>query len=643
MYYILELAELSKLNKQLGGDTYKKEHKATLELANAVGRKLKGAEGDCQALNRYSQIRLQQLADKGYLAVKRSKQNIHQMRPARYPGWTGRPRYGPTISFPQPPQLSPPSAAKAMAAPHKPKPVKASPTESKRTPPAAVPTTSPSLHTSQDLQVKLATTAAKQIQPTAAGSLPPSSQTPAPSSHTPAPTPQTASSSATTVAPVLALSPPFALQQGTATANTQLPQSSSGHTQQQQPPLSGTTSALVAAVGPLFESFVAQTAAVATDPSVSLQTLTGAITQQLATAIANAAVQVVAQRRQQLVPSADHSSAYVPLSQAAALTAPTTAVVPAENCEPAVVSSTPVDRMSGISTKNLLIDTSKEGKSVGIRDSEKCQTHCGDGAHSTDKAAAQDEGLSKSGLKGSNGGHRKHVAASIDVAVTPEVDQNKKRASSNANNQQSNSDKRQKKVTGGSMTSQGQVAPLKHASRSDASISERAQRGSGGKPAKGYRGSGRGSPVSRGSRGSGRSSPKEMGPFEAASQSHIQQPASPQPVGRSNLGPAFQHACGAGPSLLPSRLSGHYAAGSPMTSVPLSFVPKAPGQLDFRPSNAYTDVMLSPQAGLAHGFMPLMPTSPGEWHMQQPALNNFPMAAHFLPGVDEAPDFSPMN
>lgn len=96
-------------------------------------------------------------------------------------------------------------------------------------------------------------------------------------------------------------------------------------------------------------------------------------------------------------------------------------------------------------------------------------------------------------------------------------------------------------------------------------------------------------------------------------------------------------------SLLPSRLSGHGAAGSPMTSVPLSFVPNAPGQLDFRPSNAFTDVMLSPQAELAHGFVPLMPPSPGEWHMHPPALKNFPMAAHFLPGFDEAPDFSPVN
>ena len=628
MYYILELAELSKLNKQQGGDTYKKEHRATLELANAVGRKLKGAEGDFKALNKGCQIRLQQMADKGYLAVKRSKQDLHQLRPARYPGWEGRPRYGPTISFPMVP---PPPAAKATAAPHKPKSVKPSPAESKRIPPAAAASTaSPSLQTSRDLQSKPASAAAKQVQPTAAGSLPPSSQTPTP-------TPQTAPSSAATVASVLALPPASSLQQATATANTQ---------QQQQPLLSGTTAALVAAVGPLFESFVAQTAAVATDPSVSLQTLTGSITQQLAAAIANAAVQVVAQRQQQLTPTSGPSSAHVPLSQAAALTTSTNALVPAEGSEPAVVGFTPVDHVSGSSSKNVSVDTSNEGKSVAIRDSKEGQTHCDDEAPRSDKADAHNDGSSKVAFTSSDGGHTKHAVASTDVAVTPEVDHNKKRASSNGKDQHSSGEKRQK--TGaqpleGGMTSQGHVVPSKHASRSDTSTSDRAPRSSVGRQAKGHKGSGRGSPGSRGSRGSFRSSPKDMGPIDAASRSHIRKAASPQPVGRNNLGPAFQHSYGAGPALLPSRLSGHFKAGSPMTSIPLSFVPNAPNDLDFRPSNAYTDVVLSPQAGLANGFMPLMPTSPGNWHMPQPALNNFPLAAQFLPGVDKAPDFSPVN
>ena len=62
--------------------------------------------------------------------------------------------------------------------------------------------------------------------------------------------------------------------------------------------VSSTTATLVAAVGPLFEAFVAQTQAVVADPSISLQRLTGSITQDLAAAIASAAVQLVASRRQ---------------------------------------------------------------------------------------------------------------------------------------------------------------------------------------------------------------------------------------------------------------------------------------------------------------------------------------------------------
>ena len=450
------------------------------------------------------------------------------------------------------------------------------------------------------------------------------------------------------MASVLALSPPSSLQQATPAAQTQLPEPSIGHTQQQQqqPLLSGTTAALVAAVGPLFESFVAQTAAVATDPKVSLQTLTGSITQQLAAAIAKAAVQVVEQRQRQLMPTAGHPSADVSLSQAAALTTPTSATVIADRSEPAVVASTPVERMSGSSSKPVSVDTSKAGVSVAIRDRKEGRTHTDDGVQGTDKTLAHNNGFRKLAFAGSDGGHEKHVAASSDAAVTSEVDQSKKRVSSNAKDQQSGGAKRHK--TGGpplkgGMISQGHVVSSKHASRSDTSTSDRAQRSSGGKQAKGVRGSGRGSPGSRGSKGSGRPSPKGMGYLDAASQSHAQKPVSPQPVARNSLSPAFQHAYGAGPALLPSRLSGQYAAGSPMTSAPLSFVPNAPGNLDFQPSIAYTDMMLSSQAGLPNGFTPLMSSSPGDWHMQQPTLNNYPMAAHFLPNFDEAPDFSPVT
>ncbi|KAL0035596.1 hypothetical protein WJX79_001141 [Trebouxia sp. C0005] len=90
VYFILELAELTKLSNKQGGEKYRREHKATLELANAVGRKTKG--NGPSALTKGCVQRLQQLLDKGYLAVKRPKGNQQQHKPALYPGWQGRPR-----------------------------------------------------------------------------------------------------------------------------------------------------------------------------------------------------------------------------------------------------------------------------------------------------------------------------------------------------------------------------------------------------------------------------------------------------------------------------------------------------------------------------------------------------------------------
>ena len=60
-----------------------------------------------------------------------------------------------------------------------------------------------------------------------------------------------------------------------------------------------TTAALVAAVGPLFEAFVAQAAAVVDRPDMPMQALVGQVTQDLAAAIAAAAMQVVDARRHQ--------------------------------------------------------------------------------------------------------------------------------------------------------------------------------------------------------------------------------------------------------------------------------------------------------------------------------------------------------
>ena len=630
MYFIVELSELSKLNKQQGKETYQKEHKATLELANAVGRKLKGADGDFHSLNKGCQVRLQQLADEGYLAVKRTKQDRHQIKPARYPGWEGRPRYGPRTSLP----LQPPTAVL-----HQPPTQRSHPTTStpaslpKLSPPAAAPTAPASLQISQGLQSK-ASSAAISTQATAADPLPLLSQIVPRAMSTPMP--QSMPASIATVTPALALSPLSAVQN--ATAGAQLIEPSSGDSQQQPVP-SDTTAALVAAVGPMFESFVAQTAAVVTDPSISLQTLAGSITQELAAAIAIAAVQVVAQRRQQLLPTGGQASADIPLCQAA----PSSGALvnaPILVGKPAVVDSTALDRMPGNSTVHDPVDASKTLKSVIVRESKQGQSHSSEGVRGTGKAATQGTGI----IQGTNEGYRKPSAAESDVAVTPSADQNQKRVSSNAKDQQSGGTKRQK--TGVTtpkrgMASEGHVVLSKHASRSDTSSSDRAQRDSAGKQTKVHQGSGRGSPGSRGSKGSRKSPPKQSGSLDAASQFDNQQAAPPQAVGRNIPGSSFQH--GVAPALLPSRLSDNFGSGPSVMSVPLPFAPHAAGNLGFRPSNAYTDMMLSPQVGMANGFMPLMPSSPGDWHMQPPALNNFPMAAHFLPGIDEAPDFSPVN
>ena len=84
VYFILELAELTKLSNKQGGERYRREHKATLELANAVGRKTRG--NGPNALTKGCVVRLQQLSDKGYLAVKRQKGDKQQHKPAPYPG-----------------------------------------------------------------------------------------------------------------------------------------------------------------------------------------------------------------------------------------------------------------------------------------------------------------------------------------------------------------------------------------------------------------------------------------------------------------------------------------------------------------------------------------------------------------------------
>lgn len=708
MYYILELSELCKVHQGPLQDMYRREEKTTLELAKAVGRKLKGSGGP-NDLTKGNLGRLQQLSKLGYLAVKRSKQDRQQdnILPARYPGWRGRPRYGPPTSkpllpklaqppLPQPPQLpqpllvghplegkslatapaavppqpatqplpthqqllpgKTPAGTKPTAAPQK-LPTQASPlptptpAESRPSPPAFeggwtlgdpfAPTPQPKFRFFGGLQSQTATSAARLPQATAAAQLPLLSQAPATAAptHTPA------------VASVLALFPPSAVQHTTATAPTQITEPSSAHRpqqQQQQPVLSDATVALVAAVGPLFESFVAQTAAVVADPAVSLQTLAGSITQNLAAAIASAAVKVVAQRRQQqLMPTAGHPSADTPLTQALGTSALVKSLVPAGVLAPAVVGPTQAVHLSntlalGNPTRAQdvrppaagFVGADQTAKSVVAVGSKQAQNCTGDGVADTGTVNAAIQAAGLNNHSGSNGGHRKRVAADSEAVVTSNVDQAHKQAGSSGQGQQGGGAKRQK--TGVAAL---QTPTVKHGTRSDTSSSDKAQTGSISTPRvgnnmKGQKGGGRGSPASR---GSGKSSPKDpYGSLDADFHSH--RVASPLLVGRNSPGLSFQHV--AAPALLPSRLSDSFGSASAILNGPMPF---APGHVAFPPSIVYTDMMSSPQADLATGFMPVLPSSPGDWHMHSPALNDFPMAAHFLPGIAEAPDFSPVD
>ncbi|DBA80008.1 TPA: hypothetical protein ACH3X2_007505 [Trebouxia sp. C0005] len=313
VYFILELAELTKLSNKQGGEKYRREHKATLELANAVGRKTKG--NGPSALTKGCVQRLQQLLDKGYLAVKRPKGNQQQHKPALYPGWQGRPRYGPPKSTslpPAAPRLLPPSP--------QPPTTTASPVKQATSPPA----TAMAVSVQQVLAVK-----PQRITPTQL----PASSTPVPQNPLATPAPLQSAMAAylsppvnVTPAAAAAAASPVPDSQIPSLQHTSTPQAaagaltavptaalSSGHTQR---PLSDTTAALVAAVGPLFESFVAQTEAVVSDPSLSLQGLTGSITQDLAAAIATAAVKVVEARRQQSAAGVRGAASLVPLQAA---------------------------------------------------------------------------------------------------------------------------------------------------------------------------------------------------------------------------------------------------------------------------------------------------------------------------------------
>ena len=708
MYFILELAELSKLNRAQGGEMYKRELKATLALANAVGRKLN--DNSPEGLNKGCLLRLQQLADKGYLAVKRPKGNRHNQKPAQYPGWQGRPLYGPPTSTSLPRQ--PPPQPRAQA----PKPHVAAATAAARPPAQATasaaalpfkPPFQPSFFSMFDRSARLAWTppsslqaaapmlstsqASRPAQTTAAGRLPPFSfgDTPVAQSASAAATaaPPLVSAAATApivvsgAAPVVPLSSPLSspAQQDTASASPQKAQISSGHThlqqqqqkQQQQVPLSDATAALVAAVGPLFEKFVAQTAAVVADPDVSLDTLAGSITQELAAAIATAAVQVVGKRRQHLIPSASNpphnaggSPAAASLSDAP-LTMPLSAKTPAS-----VVLGPPSD-----------VPSSSGADASAVRDKETARAGAANFTDDTvlanDKEPtlrqqnvidlAEGAGTAGSGLlgvfvdKGRDHGRGK-VATSEHADASP-AGAKLKRGSTGMESEHNALSKKHK--TGTAIREEGAEhyaasgAPKDiskfdasaHDTRRSDSRSNQADHEGTSKDHRESRHATRSSPGSRSSKGSGKLSPKDPTPLHAAFQASSHRVASPLSVGRSDSGSPFQRdLVRPAQAVLPSRFSGSFGSGSPVM-LPGSpvMLPGSPtmGQsassTDFRPLHAYSGMISSPQSGMGYvnGLLPLMPASPADWPMQLPALNSFPMAAHFLPGVDESPDFSP--
>ena len=73
MYFMIQLNELSKINGKKG-DAYKREHRAILDLANAVGRMVQGSGQN--SLKKSCLQRIQQLHDIGYLAAKRPKGQV---------------------------------------------------------------------------------------------------------------------------------------------------------------------------------------------------------------------------------------------------------------------------------------------------------------------------------------------------------------------------------------------------------------------------------------------------------------------------------------------------------------------------------------------------------------------------------------
>ena len=311
------------------------ELNAVLSLGKAIAQHVQAKSGCKSSFPRGVKHRIAQLLKLGYLAVKRPKKD--PPNPPLYPAWQGKPLYGPTSRTPSaPPKVQPLPAAVATAAPGSaavpfiPGPAvapvslklvqdpgslpsmavsSAPPNASSAALPASLASLSlPTSATAQaaDAGVSAPVSGTDNIPSAAAPELLPSPRS-SPISLTPPRTQPAPSGPPTAPSGQLALLPP-------AVASVPAAPPSGGATfQAGPPPPADSTAALVAAVGPLFETFVAETAAVLASPDMSLQSLVGKVTQDLAAAIAAAAMQVVEARQHQ-----SHALAVVP--------APTTTV-----------------------------------------------------------------------------------------------------------------------------------------------------------------------------------------------------------------------------------------------------------------------------------------------------------------------------
>ena len=374
---------------------------------------------------------------------------------------------------------------------------------------------------------------------------------------------------------------------------------SGGHS---QPPPLDTTAALVAAVGTLFERFVAQTDAVASDPSVSLQALAGSITQELAAAIATAAVQVVESRR--------HHSARM-LSHAAGDATATTALVPASPAAAAVSSR----QVMSVSEAVLLPDAASM-QAAAVPAVEPART--------------------ASRLATATLNHQKRASSSI--AIDASVGDAKRHRTAVT-------------TSTGAAELEGNVVPGVDVSKHEHSKAKGQSQPSSKHAGSGRKGSGVNSSCSKSSKNSGKSSPVSSGHLHATSQGHSFQIGLSQGFSRQ------------GSPSMPSGLCASFGQRSPLMHPALPFSPQVPvldvqlnhyvGPPDYRPNAPYPLMMGPHQAGMANAFPTLMPSGPGQ---QTQGWHGLPIAAQVTgstgdwqfqppgwPGIDNVPDFSPVD